>query len=100
MFGLWVHIVITPCDIYGIRILFSVPMLWESALLSLLVRFTNSDIRITSLLIPPGVLLLRPLLSCVTGVLTQVPYRGSLFSFRAGRAFSGTIPVANSFLAA
>src|SRR3954470_7338831 len=47
MFGLRAHIVITTCDIYGIRILFSLPMLWDSALLSLLVSFTNSDIRIT-----------------------------------------------------
>src|SRR3954463_10721796 len=90
MFGLRAHIDVTTCDIYGIRIFFSLPMIWESALLSLLVRFTNSDIRITSLLIPPGVLLLTLLLSRVAGVLTQVPDRGSPFSFRAGHAFSGT----------
>src|SRR4051812_41734339 len=65
-------------------------MLWDSSLLVFLVRFTNSDIRITSFLIPPGVLLLNPLLSRVAGVLTQVLDRGSPFSFRAGRAFSGT----------
>src|SRR4051812_22507858 len=90
MFGLRAHIDVTTCDIYGIRILFSVPMLWDSALLSLLVSFTNSDIRITSLLIPPGVLLLNTLLSRVAGVLTQISDRGSPFSFRAGRPFSGT----------
>src|SRR4051812_5021000 len=90
MFGLWAHIDVTTCDIYGIRIFFSLPMLWDSALLSLLVNFANSDIRITSFLIPPGVLLLNPLLSRVVGVLTQVPDRGSPFSFRAGRTFSGT----------
>src|SRR4051812_20547901 len=89
MFGLRAHIDVTTCDIYGIRILFSVPMLWDSALLSLLVRFTNSDIRITSFLIPLGVLLLNPLLSRVVGVLTQVSDRGFPFSFRAGHAFSG-----------
>src|SRR3954465_6884419 len=54
MFGLRAHIDVTTCDIYGIRIFFSLPMLWDSALLSLLVRFANSDIRITILLIPPG----------------------------------------------
>src|SRR3954463_16108524 len=43
-----------------------------------------------SLLIPPGVLLLNPLLSRVAGVLTQIPDRGSPFSSGAGRAFSGT----------
>src|SRR4051812_11552257 len=69
---------------------FFVTMLWDSALLSLLVSFTNSDIRITSFLIPPSVLLLNPLLIRVAGVLTQVPDRGSPFSFGEGRAFSGT----------
>src|SRR3954465_9497932 len=47
MFGLRAHIVITTCDIYGFRIFFSLPMLWDSNFLSLLVRFTTTDIRIT-----------------------------------------------------
>src|SRR4051812_7081247 len=100
MFGLRAHIDVTTCDIYGIRILFSLPMLWESALLSLLVRFTNSDIRIMSLLIPPDILLLNPLLSRVAGVLTQIPDRGSLsHSGQAARSLA-QIPVANSSLVA
>ena len=53
MFGLRAHIVITTCDIYGIRIFFSVPMLWDSTLLSLLVSFINTDFRFSCLL-PPG----------------------------------------------
>ena len=53
MFGLQAHIVITPCDIFGIRIFFSVPMLWDSTLLSLLVSFINTDFRF-SYLLPPG----------------------------------------------
>src|ERR1041385_8662049 len=44
MFGLRAHINVTTCDIYGTRILFSLPMLWESALLSLLVSFTQSEL--------------------------------------------------------
>src|SRR3954464_7156078 len=53
MFGSRAHIDVTMCDIYGIRILFSVPMLWDSALLSLLVSFINSDFRF-SYLLPSG----------------------------------------------
>src|SRR4051812_15213390 len=53
MFGLRAHIVITTCDIFGIRIFFSVPMLWDSTLLSLLVSFINTDFRF-SYLLPPG----------------------------------------------
>src|SRR3954467_13626463 len=53
MFGLRAHIVITPCDIFGIRIFFSVPMLWDSTLLSLLVSFINPDFRF-SYLLPSG----------------------------------------------
>ena len=53
MFGLRAHIVITTCDIFGIRIFFFVPMLWDSALLSLLVNFTNSDFWF-SYLLPSG----------------------------------------------
>src|SRR3954470_20620510 len=39
-------------------------LLWDSALLSLLVRFANFDIRITILLIPPGEFWCLPLYSC------------------------------------
>src|SRR3954471_7620600 len=53
MFGLRAHIDVTTCDIYGIRIFFSVPMLWDSALFSLLVSFANSDFRFSCLL-PSG----------------------------------------------
>src|SRR3954466_7334516 len=53
MFGLRAHIDVTTCDIYGIRIFFSLPMLWDSALLSLLVRFINPNFRF-SYLLPSG----------------------------------------------
>src|SRR4051795_9543944 len=53
MFGLPAHIDVITCDIYGMRILFSVPMLWDSALLPLLVSFINSDFRF-SYLLPTG----------------------------------------------
>src|SRR3954453_12954443 len=53
MFGLQAHIDVTTCDIYGIRIFFFVPMLWDSALLSLLVSFINTDFRF-SYLLPSG----------------------------------------------
>src|SRR3954469_18888278 len=72
MFGLRAHIDVTTCDIYGIRIFFSLPMLWESALLSLLVRFTNSDIRITFSLFHPVISDAYPS-SRVAGVRTPDP---------------------------
>ena len=73
----------------GFGSFFSLPMLWDSALLSLLERFTDSDIRITFSWFHPEISGAYPS-SRVAGTLTQVPDRGSPFSLRAGRAFSGT----------
>ena len=54
LFGLRAHIDVTTCDISGIRIFYSVPILWDSALSSFRVKeFANSDIRF-SWLLPPG----------------------------------------------
>src|SRR4051812_5170002 len=64
-------------------------MLRDSALLSLLVRFTDSDIRIMFSLFHPVISGAYPS-SRVAGVRPQIPDRGSPFSFRAGHAFSGT----------